>query len=699
MKKGRFPWKVIYSSWFLAALPSALIMILIHPIGFRYKLDVKPVARYSLKYYYADLNSDSVSERIIIGKGTPYYFISVKNQDDQIYDQWNLKDTVNTRLSEVFFGNFNHDKFKEIYVFTHSGDSLFLNVNEMLQPSGIRINRLFITRIGYLKGELAAVIMPAGFYDENNDGWDELYFSISSAYTLGPRKLYCLDLINRSLKSTPSFGSICLDPRIIDADNDKRPEIFGTMSASGNYRSDVPYSDSSTWLMVFDDRLNFKFPPVEFKGFANALFTFPYQNGQFHGYVLSHQTNGTDTSVLKAGVMIFNSEGKLRKYRRYDDFIRSWNSKLFVVRSESSDRIYVLADQFFELNDSLMVIRKVDINVNSSLFSYQADINGDGIDEFLLYSEDEKKLLVYNINLHKLTEEPFQTPDTGWKLYPFLSKEHKYMMFISSANNGTFIKLKRNDLFILGYFAYPGIYLAIFLFIEIIKRISAHQLKTREALNNRLVAMQLQGIKAQLDPHFTFNTLNSIASLIYLEDRQAAYDYMRKFTQMLRSMLNDAEKIYRSLGEELDFLTTYLDLEKLRFGKKFDYSIEIGEGISQREMVPKLVLQTFAENAVKHGIMPSEKGGIIRIVASREQEYLKLVIEDNGVGRQYSSGHSNSTGKGLKLTSEFYDILNSINKKPLRYLITDLYDSSRNPSGTRVEVWVPSDVFTDQTRK
>ena len=230
------------------------------------------------------------------------------------------------------------------------------------------------------------------------------------------------------------------------------------------------------------------------------------------------------------------------------------------------------------------------------------------------------------------------------------------------------MKMRSNKLYLLSYIMYPLIYFAIFFFIVIIKKISEHQLRTMENLHNRLITLQLQGIKAQLDPHFTFNTLNSVASLIYLEDRQTAYDYMRKFTQLLRSMLNDAEKIYRTLGEELDFLTTYLDLEKMRFGNKFEYQIEIGKDISRQEMVPKLVLQTFAENAVKHGIMPSETGGIIKILIEREKDYLKLTIEDNGVGREKSAGHSNSTGKGLKLTSEFYDILNSINKRPVRYL-------------------------------
>jgi sensor histidine kinase YesM len=229
------------------------------------------------------------------------------------------------------------------------------------------------------------------------------------------------------------------------------------------------------------------------------------------------------------------------------------------------------------------------------------------------------------------------------------------------------------------------------LFIILIKRINTLQVVQKETLNQRLVTLQLQGIKSQLDPHFTFNTLNSIASLIYLEDRHLAYDYMNKFTQLLRGLINDAERIYRSLGEELIFVTTYLDLEKLRYGERFNYEIKIGENVSQKEQVPKLVLHTFAENAIKHGIMSRAEGGIlkIRVEKSTDMDYLILFIEDNGVGRVKAEGLSESTGKGLKLTGEFYDILNQINKKPIKHTILDLYNEKGDSAGTRVEVWVP----------
>ena len=309
-------------------------------------------------------------------------------------------------------------------------------------------------------------------------------------------------------------------------------------------------------------------------------------------------------------------------------------------------------------------------------FTYTVDIDMNGEEEIILYSDSEEKIVIYNTALKILAEA--QIKINGWqaRFSHLISKDQNPRLFVTSEDGNSYLDLIKNNFYYFGYLAYPGIYLLLVLFIGGINRINTRQVEQKERLNQRLLTLQLQGIKSQLDPHFTFNTLNSIAALIYLEDRQTAYDYLNKFTLLLRGMLNDAERIYRTLSEELEFVTTYLELEKMRFGEKFNYKIEIGEGISQREEVPKLVLQTFAENAVKHGIMPSENGGILRIIVIKEDDYLKLTIEDNGIGREKSSGQSMSTGKGLKLTKEFYEILNQINKRPIIHTITDLHNET-----------------------
>ncbi len=305
------------------------------------------------------------------------------------------------------------------------------------------------------------------------------------------------------------------------------------------------------------------------------------------------------------------------------------------------------------------------------------------------YSDIEEKLVVYSSGLQMLAETSFKTPDTIWRFSDFWSKDHEHKLFLTSGKNSYFLKLKWNNYYYIGFLAYPAVYLLFLLFIILIKRMNTLQVVQKEGLNRRLVTLQLQGIKSQLDPHFTFNTLNSIASLIYLEDRQLAYDYMNKFTQLLRGLINDAERIYRSLGEELEFVTTYLELEKLRYGEKFNYEIMIGTGVSQLEQVPKLVLHTFAENAIKHGIMSRTEGGILKIGAEMNKDYLVLSVEDNGIGREKAEGQSTSTGKGLRLTGEFYDILNQINKRPIRHYIIDLHNENGESVGTRAEVWVP----------
>jgi len=681
--------KIIYSSCFLAVIPALLIMFFLPPLGSRYKLVVEEVDKNFLSDVYTDLNSDSVSEMVRLVKGVPYYNILVSNNDYQVYDQWNLKDNIDRDLSNEFFGNFDNDEFKEIYIFTYKDDSLFLNINEFFEPHGTRLERIFITKIGVVNGKVTSNTYPAGFFDNNGDGKREFYFSIQTGFGLEPRRIYYFDIVRKELKTSEFTGVICQKPSMVDIDGDSKPELFGVVGASGNYKIRPPYSDSSSWLMVFNEKLKFEFPPVEFYGLTNQLQTFGYKNGDFKGYILSHQTGTADTTVLKARIMLFSAAGKIIRDRLYSDYGFNSYTYLVVMNHFNTDRIYLFNKELLELNEELGIINKVKSPFRSDFTFSTADIDFDGNEEFLFYSENEEKLVIYNASLNRMSETKLKANMYSMKHTYYLSKDHNNKLFLTSSENGYFLKMAKNNYFYLGFLAYPGIYLLIVIFIDVLNRINTHKVKQKESLKQRLITLQLQGIKAQLDPHFTFNTLNSVASLIYLEDREAAYDYMIKFTELLRGMLNDAERVYRTLEEEISFVTTYLDLEKLRFGEKFNYDIQIGEGVSKKEQVPKLVLQTFAENAIKHGIMPCADGGFLKIIVNKENDYLKLTIEDNGIGREAAAGQSTSTGKGLRITGEFYDILNQINKKPIKHFISDLFNEKGSPAGTRVEVLVP----------
>jgi two-component sensor histidine kinase len=683
--------KIIYSSCFLAVIPALLIMFFLPPLGSRYKLVVEEVDKQLLPNVYADLNSDSISEIIRPGKGLPYYFILIEDNDYGVYDQWNLKDNLDPVLSEAFIGNFDNDLFSEIYIFTYKDDSVFLNINEFFESKGTRLERIFVTKIKLVNNVLNSNARAAGFFDNNNDGKKELYFSIQTGFGLEPRRMYYFDIVRKELKSSSFTGVICQQPKMHDVDGDGKPEIYGQIGASGNYKIRPPFTDSSSWLMVFNENLKFEFPPVEFPGLTNFLDVKAYANGDFKGYILSHYTASADTTVLKPRIMVFSTEGIKIRERLFTDLGNSTFPWLATLSNSHSDRIFFLGEYLLELNDKLEVIKKVKSPFHSLFNYFWGDIDFDKEVELLLYSESEEKLVVYNTGLHKLAEARLKANRWELNVSYYLPDNKENKVFLTSSENGYFLKLARNKYYYLSFLTYPGIYLLIVIFIDVLNRINTHKVKQKESLKQRLITLQLQGIKAQLDPHFTFNTLNSVASLIYLEDREAAYDYMNKFTQLLRGMLNDAERVYRTLEEEINFVTTYLELEKLRFAEKFNYDIQIGEGVSKKEQVPKLVLQTFAENAIKHGIMPRSEGGSLQIKVEKIDDYLKLTIEDNGIGRAAAAGHSTSTGKGLKITGEFYDILNQINKMPIKQYITDLFNEKGSPAGTRVEVLVPVD--------
>jgi two-component sensor histidine kinase len=688
MKIGPVFRKIFYSSAFLAAIPAVIIFLFIPSLGTRYKLQVEPVDKTKSNYVYYDINSDSISEVFHTGKGIPYFYIVIQDNDFHVYDQWNFRDSIDIDLSDFFFGNFDNDRYKEIYAFSYKNDSLFLNVNEFFDKTGLKLDRVYITRICTINGKVTSTVFPAGLYDTDGDGKGELFFSIQTGFGLEPRMFYSYNIVKNELKKSQLSGVIIQKPYMFDIDSDGKPEFFGLTGASGNYKTSVPYKDMSSWLMVFDDQLKFKFPPVEFPGFTNTLFVMPYTIGKFTGFILSHITGSADSTVSKPKIMIYSPDGKKIREKLYSDYGLTTYANCEVNKWNGRDRIFVFSSDILEVNDNLEVVNRIKGPFTSDYHHYISDLDFDGEKEFVLSSINEDKLIVYNSDLIKTVEISLSGSER-YRFSHYSTKDNDHKIFIEDGIHGYFLNYTRNKYFYLGYGAYLGIYIICLLFILLIKKINTLQVVQKESLNRRLVTLQLQGIKSQLDPHFTFNTLNSIASLIYLEDRELAYDYMNKFTQLLRSLLNDAERIYRSLAEEIDFVTTYLDLEKLRFGEKFNYDISIDENVNRQTKVPKLVLQTFAENAIKHGIMSCTGVGILKIKAERKGDYLVLSVEDNGIGRAKAEGLSLSTGKGLKLASEFYDILNQLNKMPIHHSIIDLYNEEGEASGTKVEVWVP----------
>jgi len=232
--------------------------------------------------------------------------------------------------------------------------------------------------------------------------------------------------------------------------------------------------------------------------------------------------------------------------------------------------------------------------------------------------------------------------------------------------------------------------LVVVIALYLVSRIQRRRRREREA-ERELLNMQVKTINSQLDPHFIFNAIAAIGSEVQQNNNDKAYRYFVKVSQLLRSGISDAGKITRSLEEEIDFVRNYLSLQKFRFEDRFDYTLNIDQNADLRMIVPKMCLQIFVENAMKHGIEHRTEGGMLNIDVTMHEDVLQLVIEDNGIGREASMLlGNNSTGVGLIVFRDFFELLNHYNEKKAGFEIEDLHTAENIPCGTRVTVFIPA---------
>ena len=211
--------------------------------------------------------------------------------------------------------------------------------------------------------------------------------------------------------------------------------------------------------------------------------------------------------------------------------------------------------------------------------------------------------------------------------------------------------------------------------------------KRREYLMNaKIQDLQLQTIQSQIFPHLLFNTVSAAGSVIYKEKRETAYDYLVKMSQLMRKALIDTKRLYKSLQDEIDFVENYLQIQKIRFKERFDYIINTESNIDLNIQVPQMIIQTYVENAVKYGMEPLKKGGLLEVYITKKQNIISFIIKDNGIGIEESEKILNKkgTGSGFRIMDEIYKIHNKKNTSKISYKIEDLY--KKEGKGTKVTV-------------
>ena len=213
--------------------------------------------------------------------------------------------------------------------------------------------------------------------------------------------------------------------------------------------------------------------------------------------------------------------------------------------------------------------------------------------------------------------------------------------------------------------------------------------------NQRITEVEMTALRAQMNPHFLFNCLNSIKFFIINKETEQASDYLTKFSRLIRLILSNSKAEYITLSAELEALRLYVELESLRFDNRFEFILEVDPSI-QTEFVeiPSMLIQPFVENSIWHGLMHKKEPGKLRVSLEAKDTHILCVVEDDGVGRKRaaelkSKSATREKSMGIDITKNRIMRLSQNQIQEQEVEVFDLTDSEGLPIGTKVNIRIP----------
>jgi LytS/YehU family sensor histidine kinase len=214
-------------------------------------------------------------------------------------------------------------------------------------------------------------------------------------------------------------------------------------------------------------------------------------------------------------------------------------------------------------------------------------------------------------------------------------------------------------------------------------------------MRQKSIEMEMQALRAQMNPHFIFNSLNSINRFILQNNRLQASEYLTKFSKLVRMILQNSQASLITLESELESLGLYLEMEALRFNYHFEYKVSFPDDMDIEVLkVPPLILQPYVENAIWHGLMHKEEKGQLDIEVSEEGDHLYFRITDNGIGRKKASELASKSATkhksmGLRITANRIAMMQNSNGDESPVKINDLVEPDGTAAGTEVVIKMP----------
>ncbi len=678
----------------LLALVPTIIIVLINPIDFKkyqVKLNYTRLNKNAV-HVYEDLDNDGKEEYINMNNFTMatlgmLIYTSDREHTGQYNSQYYMPVIIGG--NKIFCEDINNDSVKEIIYFSQKSDSLFLSIFNYKNLNFLLKER-FITIIGLNeKTDYSYYWLTSA--DINQDQLKEIYFSVIGNFALYPRKIFKYDFANDSLISSVDAGAK-QNVKSFYTDSGE-PFFLSGSRATDNCYEDFPfeYRDTCTWFFAYDKDLKLIIKPRCFLGKPSSINDIYKQGKNFIALYTNSGTSGAGSKIL-----YLNMQGAITDSVIISEkFINETFIKINIGKKEHFFIYSVNNDQvkYYEYFPDKRNYKQTNLSkkLTGYLRPYMFDIDKDNEEEYFLINFSDKSLYLYRNNLKNPVKIPVDSDFEG--IIDISSKvtDNVIKLIITTKSKFYFLDYFRNPNYWYKYPFWILIYFLSIFFVWLVQLIPKRIERKQDELKNKIINLQLTNTQNQLDPHFTFNALNVVASKIYKEDRNTAYDLFERFSRLMRSSLAFSDKIFRPLSDELQFTEDYLEFQKSRFKTLFDFKITVLEEIEiDKIQIPKMLIQGFAENCVKHAFKGIDYKCKINIEVAEKDDKTLITIEDNGIGIKQShiDNPVPESGRGMIAMQEQVSLINKLYKKEILIEITDKSKTNKQLSGTLILIQI-----------
>ena len=315
------------------------------------------------------------------------------------------------------------------------------------------------------------------------------------------------------------------------------------------------------------------------------------------------------------------------------------------------------------------------------------DINKDGAKEWIFYDWVTNHLKVYERHFSNpvSTKPKINAKDGLLNIGVRYSETNESQIFIQKESGLYFYSYQLNSYYWMRYLFFAAVYILILSLVKLIQYGQQIQEKKKLLLEKEIASLQLKTIKNNVDPHFVFNAINTISEMTLMENKLEADDFIMKYSRFMRTTLEHSDKISTTITEEVNYTENFIRLQQIRYRNNFKYAIDIENSVNKAQVVPKHIMFTYTENALKHGI-GGIKNGQLLIEIYMDGRTLVITIQDNGVGlRKATKRNANGTGNGLKIMHKIFELYESRHQTRIEHNLIELVENGE-PVGVKATI-------------